>query len=100
MWPAMRVPLNTRPGVVPEPIEPGARWRSDWPCVLGPPRKSVALHAALEALALGRARHVDIVALGEDMSTVTVLADLGALDAAAELAQDAQARGRLPLLAE
>ena len=25
MWPAMRVPLKTRPGVVPEPMEPGAR---------------------------------------------------------------------------
>src|SRR5579859_5544540 len=27
--PAMRVPFKTRPGVVPEPIEPGARVRSD-----------------------------------------------------------------------
>src|SRR5581483_5475066 len=39
MRPAMRMPLNTRPGVVPLPTEPGAPWRSDWPWVLGPPRK-------------------------------------------------------------
>src|SRR5437867_12509492 len=29
MWPAILMPLITRPGVVPEPIEPGARQRSD-----------------------------------------------------------------------
>src|SRR5204863_8740331 len=39
MWPAIRMPLMTRPGVVPEPIEPGARQRSDWPWVFGPPWK-------------------------------------------------------------
>src|SRR5688572_18156948 len=32
MWPAIFMPFMTRPGVVPEPIEPGARQRSDWPC--------------------------------------------------------------------
>src|SRR5581483_1001971 len=37
IWPAMRVPFRTRPGVVPAPEEPSARQRSDWPCVLGPP---------------------------------------------------------------
>src|SRR5579883_1896481 len=39
MCPAMRIPLKTRPGVVVAPIEPGARSRSAWPWVLGPPRK-------------------------------------------------------------
>ena len=38
MWPAMRVPLNTLPGVVPPPIEPGARCESE-PWVSGPRRK-------------------------------------------------------------
>src|SRR4030042_2032463 len=39
MCPAMRNPLNTRPGDVVAPVEPGARWRSDCPWVLGPPAK-------------------------------------------------------------
>src|SRR5437870_2056177 len=39
MWPAILTPLITRPGSVPAPMEPGARARSDWPCVFGPPRK-------------------------------------------------------------
>ena len=39
MCPAIFWPFQTLPGVVPAPIEPGARWRSDWPCVFGPPWK-------------------------------------------------------------
>src|SRR5262249_62044690 len=39
MCPAIFWPLYTRPGVVPDPIDPGARCRSDWPCVFGPPWK-------------------------------------------------------------
>src|SRR6266545_603390 len=39
MRPAIRVPFSTRPGVVPAPIDPAARQRSDWPWVLGPPWK-------------------------------------------------------------
>ena len=31
MWPAIFIPLYTLPGVVPPPMEPGARARSDWP---------------------------------------------------------------------
>src|SRR5690606_3507105 len=38
-WPGARVPGKVWPGVVPAPREPVARWRSDWPCVLGPPAK-------------------------------------------------------------
>src|SRR5205823_1056925 len=39
MCPARRKPFIKRPGVVVAPLEPGARLRSDCPCVLGPPRK-------------------------------------------------------------
>ena len=39
MWPGMRLPLTTRPGNVPAPMEPGARSRSFWPWDLGPPAK-------------------------------------------------------------
>src|SRR3989304_1958485 len=39
MCPAILSPLMTCPGLVPEPMDPGARWRSDWPWVLGPPEK-------------------------------------------------------------
>ena len=31
MCPGIFFPLRTRPGVVVAPIEPGERWRSDWP---------------------------------------------------------------------
>ena len=37
--PAIFSPLKTLPGVVPPPMEPGARERSDCPCVRGPPPK-------------------------------------------------------------
>ena len=39
MWPDMRLPGNTRPGVWRWPIEPGARWNTEAPCDAGPPAK-------------------------------------------------------------
>ena len=38
MWPAIRMPLNTREGVAEAPIEPGARTLCE-PCDLGPLEK-------------------------------------------------------------
>jgi hypothetical protein len=39
MWPGIRFPLMTRDGLVPAPIEPGARWIRVAPCEARPPRK-------------------------------------------------------------
>src|SRR5690606_29608420 len=39
MRPAMRWPLNTRPGVEAPPMEPGLRWLRCWPCVALTPAK-------------------------------------------------------------
>ena len=39
MWPDMRRPLNTRPGVWRWPIEPGERCESETPWVAGMPPK-------------------------------------------------------------
>ena len=47
----------TRPGVLPAPTEPGALWRSDWPCVLGPPRKLYLRTPTGESASLRLARY-------------------------------------------
>ena len=52
MRPAMRLPLNTRPGVVVAPIDPGALSRSDCPCVRGPPLNPYLLIALANPLPL------------------------------------------------
>ena len=39
MWPDMRLPLNTRPGVWRWPMEPGARCDTELPWVFMPPAK-------------------------------------------------------------
>src|SRR5690606_40006116 len=39
MWPAMRRPLKTRPGVAQPPIEPGLRWLRCAPCEAETPAK-------------------------------------------------------------
>ena len=59
------MPGKTRDGKAEEPIEPGARWNIE-PCEARPPREVVALHDALEALALARADDVDVIFSAED----------------------------------
>ena len=54
-------PLKTRPGLVLEPTEPGARYLSDWPWVLGPPLEMIAFNAAGKPLALGNADDINDV---------------------------------------
>ena len=68
MWPAMRIPFSTRPGLVPAPMEPGARWRSDWPWVLGPPRKPWRFTTPAKPRPLDDPAHVYQVARLEDLA--------------------------------
>jgi hypothetical protein len=69
MWPDMRLPLNTRPGVWRWPIEPGCAVRDRVAVGLHAAREVVALHGAGKALAdrgagdvddLARREHVDL----------------------------------------
>ncbi len=53
--PAIFLPGQTRPGVVPAPMEPGARIRSDWPWVAGPPEKPQRFITPVKPLPLLRA---------------------------------------------
>ena len=73
MWPDMRLPRNTRPGVWRWPMEPGVRCETETPCEALWPREVVALHRAGEALADGGARDIHH---GTDLEHVGL--DLGA----------------------
>ena len=88
MWPDMRLPGNTRPGVWRWPIEPGARCDSELPCDAYWPREVVALDRAGEALADRDAGDVDELARLEQVDL-----DLGA---GLQLARLRRRRGGTP----
>ena len=67
MWPDMRLPWNTRPGVWRWPIEPGVRCDNECAVRRLAAGEVVALHRAGEALADGGAGDIDDLARLEDV---------------------------------
>jgi hypothetical protein len=64
--PAIRTPLNTRPGVAHAPMEPGERCLRWVPCEERA-LEAVPLHDARGALAFALAGHVDVLPAGEHL---------------------------------
>ena len=98
MRPDIRMPLSTRPGVLQAPMEPGERWRSDWPCVAGPPRKLWRFMVPANPLAFARANHIHALTFGEDVDEHLLAHIIRLVLAHAQLTQVAQ--GRQVLLAQ
>jgi len=71
--PAIRLPLNTRPGYERLPIDPPCRKYSWVPCEPGKTREVVSLHDARGTVALAHATHVDALAARNSSATITSL---------------------------
>ena len=94
IWPGPRMPFITRAGQAEAPIEPGARTLCE-PWDFGPAAEVVALDRALEALALGGAGDLDLLADLEGLDGDGV-ADLQLAGLVAELDEVTHGPGRRP----